>query len=184
MNTTSKLQIFLNHLLQPSIVAHLHKKPWFDANDFCAMIHRFRKETDSFGALSVCQPTDQDNPSRPKRDRPAFLPLLYRRAELRCISVLIRKTIQRARAGQFCPAIKRAEMAREAMYRQRTWDGAEGWQGAAWNLERKYPTQYSKPEIQLAVNTTNNTVNNTLVVTAEVAGANAERVQPIEAQDR
>lgn len=37
-------------------LAHLHEKPWFDANDFCAMLHRFRKETDSFGALSVCQP--------------------------------------------------------------------------------------------------------------------------------
>ena len=88
------------------------------------------------------------------------------------------KTIQRARAGQFCPAIKRAEMAREASYRQRTWDGAEGWQGAAWNLERKYPTQYSKPEIQLAINTTNQTVNNTtLVVVAEIAKTITSRVR-------
>ena len=90
------------------------------------------------------------------------------------------KTIRRARLGQFCPAIKKAEMHREAMYRKRTWDGADGWQGAAWNLERKYPTQFSRPEIQLAVNTTNNTVNNTLIVTAEVAGVIKDRVREAE----
>ena len=93
-----------------------------------------------------------------------------------------RKTIQRARAGEFCPAIKRAEMAREASYRQRTWDGADGWQGAAWNLERKYPGQYSRPEIQLQINTTNQTVNNTLIVTAEVAHGISSRVKDVDAK--
>ena len=92
------------------------------------------------------------------------------------------KTIQRARAGVFCPAIKRAEMAREASYRQRTWDGAEGWQGAAWNLERKYPGQFSRPEIQLQINTTNQTVNNTLIVTAEVAHGISSRVKDVDAK--
>lgn len=94
-----------------------------------------------------------------------------------------RKTIQRARAGEFCPAIKRAEMAREASYRQRTWDGAEGWQGAAWNLERKYPTQYSRPEIQFQItnNTLNqSTTNNVLVIQAELAGRIASRVKTSE----
>jgi hypothetical protein len=90
------------------------------------------------------------------------------------------KTIQRARRGEFCPAIKRAEIAREMIYRQRTWDGGEGWQGAAWNLERKYPTQFSKPEIQLQINNDNRQIHQTLVVTAEVAGIMAGRVKTAE----
>jgi len=32
-------------------LAHLSEKDWFDPKDFCAMIHRFRKATDSYGAL-------------------------------------------------------------------------------------------------------------------------------------
>jgi hypothetical protein len=92
------------------------------------------------------------------------------------------KTIQRARRGEFCPAIKRAEIAREMKYRQRTWDGGEGWQGAAWNLERKYPTQFSKPEIQLQINNDNRQIHQTLVVTAEVAGLIAGRVKAAESK--
>jgi hypothetical protein len=92
------------------------------------------------------------------------------------------KTIQRARRGEFCPAIKRAEISREAKYRERTWEGGEGWQGAAWNLERKYPTQFSKPEIQLQINNDNRQVHQTLVVTAEVAGLIAGRVKAAESK--
>jgi hypothetical protein len=29
-------------------LAHLAEKQWFNAEDFCAMIHRFRKATDSY----------------------------------------------------------------------------------------------------------------------------------------
>jgi hypothetical protein len=32
-------------------LAHLHEKHWFDANDFCAMLDRFREATDSYFAL-------------------------------------------------------------------------------------------------------------------------------------
>jgi hypothetical protein len=32
-------------------LAHLSEKAWFDADDFFAMIYRFRKATDSYGAL-------------------------------------------------------------------------------------------------------------------------------------
>jgi len=60
------------------------------------------------------------------------------------------KTIRRARAGTFCPEIKRAEIRREMVYRRRIWNGDERWQGIAWFLERKYPTQFAKPEIQLS----------------------------------
>jgi hypothetical protein len=92
------------------------------------------------------------------------------------------RTIARARAGGFCHAIKRGELARERAYRQKIWDGREGWQGAAWFFERKYPTQFAKPEIQLAINTTNQTVNNTLIVTAEVAHGISSRVKDVDAK--
>ena len=32
-------------------IAHLSEKHWFNPEDFCTMMHRFRKETDSFGGL-------------------------------------------------------------------------------------------------------------------------------------
>jgi hypothetical protein len=92
------------------------------------------------------------------------------------------KTIRRARLGEFCPAIKKAEIAREMKYRQKVWDGVGNWCGVSWFLERKYPTQFAKPEIQLAINTTNQTVNNTLIVTAEVAHGISSRVKEADAK--
>jgi hypothetical protein len=32
-------------------LAHLHEKAWFDANDFCAMLHRFRASADCYFCL-------------------------------------------------------------------------------------------------------------------------------------
>jgi hypothetical protein len=92
------------------------------------------------------------------------------------------RTIERARAGTFCRAIKKAELAREMPYRKRIWDGVGNWCGAAWMLERKYPTQFAKPEVQLQINTTNQTVNNTLIVTAEVAHQMSGRVKDADAK--
>jgi hypothetical protein len=62
------------------------------------------------------------------------------------------RTIRRYRAGELYPEIKKAELAREMPYRKRIWDGTGNWCGAAWMLERKYPTQFAKPEIQLSFN--------------------------------
>lgn len=90
------------------------------------------------------------------------------------------RTIHRARAAGFCQSIKKGELAREKTYRQKIWDGKEGWQGAAWFLERKYPERFSRPEVQLQINTTNQTINQTLIVTAEVAGLMASRVKNAE----
>lgn len=74
------------------------------------------------------------------------------------------KTVQRLRRGAFCPAVKLAELEREMRYRKKIW-GAKGfWQGAAWFLERKYPTQFAKPEIQLAINQQVNTGPTNVVV--------------------
>ena len=93
------------------------------------------------------------------------------------------KTIQRARRGDWCPAIKRAEHGRLQMYVRRLRDGAQqDWQRIAWFLERRYPERFSKPEIQLAINTTNQTVNNTLVVVAEVAKEIHGRVKEADAK--
>jgi hypothetical protein len=90
------------------------------------------------------------------------------------------KSIQRMRRGELCPEIKTWEMARELAYRMKIWNAKGFWQGAAWFLERKYPTQFAKPEVQLQINTTNQTVNNTLIITAEAAHSNAERVKPLD----
>jgi hypothetical protein len=92
------------------------------------------------------------------------------------------KSIQRMRLGDLCPAIKIAELHRERIYRKKIWNAKGFWQGAAWFLERKYPTQFSRPEVQLQINnnTTNQTVNNTLVVTAEVAHGISTRVKEVD----
>jgi hypothetical protein len=91
------------------------------------------------------------------------------------------KTIRRARAGNFCPAIKRAEAARKAEYINRITEGTRpDWPRWAWFLERRFPREFSKPEIQLSVN--NTTVNNTLVVTAEAAHQMGDRLKPIDAK--
>jgi hypothetical protein len=74
------------------------------------------------------------------------------------------KTVQRLRRGGFCPSIKKAELVRERIYRLKIYDGAPNWQGIAWFLERKYPTQFAKPEIQLAVNQQVNTGPTNVVV--------------------
>ena len=92
------------------------------------------------------------------------------------------KTIRRMRAGGLCPAIKIAELKRELAYRKKIWNAKGFWQGAAWFLERKYPTQFAKPEVQLQINTTNQTVNNTLIVTAEVAHGISSRVKDADAK--
>ena len=93
------------------------------------------------------------------------------------------KTIQRARAGQFCPAIKKAEFGRKQFYIRKLRDGKRpDWPRIAWFLERRYPTEFSKPEVQLQINTTNQTVNNTLIVTAEVAHGISSRVKDVDAK--
>ena len=84
-----------------------------------------------------------------------------------------RKTIYRARIGQFCPAIKKAEVRREMVYRRKIWNGREGWQGAAWFLERKYPTQFAKPEIQLSFQ--NNYTQNNLSIS--ITSAQAKQIE-------
>jgi DNA-binding XRE family transcriptional regulator len=83
------------------------------------------------------------------------------------------KTIQRARNGTFCPTIKIAELKREAIYRKKIWEAKGFWQGAAWFLERKYPTQFAKPEIQL--NWNNSYTQNNLSI--NISGQEAKQIE-------
>jgi hypothetical protein len=93
------------------------------------------------------------------------------------------RTIERYRAGKLLPGIKKLELKREMGYRLKVWAAKGFWQGAAWFLERKYPTQFAKPEIQLQINNnTLNQVNNTLIVTAEVAHGISSRVKDVDAR--
>ena len=55
------------------------------------------------------------------------------------------------------------EIEHEIPLRRRIWNSEGYWQGACWYLERKYPNQFAKPEIQLAVN--NSYTQNSLSLT-------------------
>jgi transposase len=59
----------------------------------------------------------------------------------------------------------------------------ENFSAAAWILERRFPESFSRPEIQLAaVHNQISLTSNTLVVTAETAGALAARSAPVHAK--
>jgi hypothetical protein len=53
---------------------------------------------------------------------------------------------------EFSLAIKTAEAARLQKRLQRIESGQEGWQGTAWFVERKYPRDWARPELQVAMN--------------------------------
>ena len=93
------------------------------------------------------------------------------------------KTIQSARHGTKFPGIKKIELTRKRFYLEKIRDGDNrDWPRIAWWLERRWPNEFAKPEIQLAINTTNQTVNNTLIVTAEVAHGISSRVKDVDAK--
>jgi hypothetical protein len=93
------------------------------------------------------------------------------------------KTIQLARHGDRFPRIKKIELDRKRFYVAKIRDGDNrDWPRIAWWLERRWPTEFAKPEVQLQINTTNQTVNNTLIVTAEVAHGISSRVKEVDAK--
>jgi hypothetical protein len=89
------------------------------------------------------------------------------------------KTIWKIRKGDLFPAVKIAELQREMKYRIKVWNAKGFWQGAAWFLERKYPTQFAKPEIQLQVNTQFNSVT-AITITAPEAGKIRGRLEKVD----
>ena len=102
--------------------------------------------------------------------------------EIATFCQLNERTIRRAR-DRFCPAIKRGVIARKAHYIRKLRDGTRpDWQRIAWFLERRYPKEFSRPEIQLAVNQTlNSGPTNVLVIGPERAGLLAQRYEQIRA---
>lgn len=89
------------------------------------------------------------------------------------------RTIRRYRAGNLCPAIRKAEIAREIKYRKKIWDGLGNWCGASWFLERKYPQQFAKPEIQLNWGNTYNQNNLSINITSQDAKAIEAEAKPV-----
>ena len=56
------------------------------------------------------------------------------------------------------------------------------WKAVAWQLERSFPSEFSRPEIQLGIQINNSqTVNQTLVITAEMATQIQSRVERVDA---
>jgi hypothetical protein len=94
------------------------------------------------------------------------------------------KTIRRARSGQFCPDIKKAESGRKQFYIRKLRDGKrQDWTRIAWFLERRYPQEFAKPEVLMQVsNNTLNQVNSTLIITAEVASTISKRRKEVESK--
>ena len=91
-----------------------------------------------------------------------------------------RKTIYRARAGGFCPAIKIAELQKKAFYLEKIRNGNNGnWQGLAWFMERRWPTQLAKPEIQLSFNSSYTQNNLSINISASDAKQIEKDASPI-----
>ena len=91
-----------------------------------------------------------------------------------------RKSIQRMRDGDLCPEVKKATLAKKMVYLKRLRDGRrQDWTRIAWYLERFFPGQLSKPEVlmQIQNNTLNQTTNNALILTAEVAEGVVSRIK-------
>ena len=105
-------------------------------------------------------------------------------AETALLTGVSEKFIQRARAGDECPAIKKATLQRKRGYIALIRDGddrSNRWQRVAWFLERRYPREFSKPEVQLQVNAST-TTNNQLIITAEAARELSARASVVDAE--
>jgi hypothetical protein len=125
------------------------------------------------------KPTGNPN-GRPSKITPAiqaqiaeYLFLAFTDEQIATLVGIDRKTIERARHGRFCPSIKIAELKREAIYRRKIWAAKGFWQGAAWFLERKYPQQFARPEIQLSWN--NNYTQNNLSI--NISSGDAKQIE-------
>lgn len=106
--------------------------------------------------------------------------LAFTEEQAAALAGISKSTLKRIRQSEVWADIEQRRLAFEKPYRQKVWNGAVGWQGAAWMLERQYASQLSKPELQLAVNSS--TTNNTLVITADAARELQARASVVDAQ--
>ena len=95
--------------------------------------------------------------------------LAYTAEQAAYIGGISERTLARIRKTPVWLEIQTKALAFEKPYRQKVWQGLPGWQGAAWMLERKYPSLLARPEIQLQVNASSSVTNNTIVISAEQA---------------
>ena len=78
---------------------------------------------------------------------------------------------------EFSGAIKNAVAARLVKRLERIESGANGWQGTAWIVERLMPNRYSRPEVQISLNSSLSPTHNGLTLTISL-----EEAQEIEAR--
>jgi hypothetical protein len=77
--------------------------------------------------------------------------------------------------AEFLEQIKNAVAVRLAKRLGRVESGCDGWQGTAWILERLYPTRFSKPEVQIQMNSEANASGHQLTIT--ISMEEAQRLQ-------
>jgi len=96
-----------------------------------------------------------------KQDRIAELIwLAYTDDQIACMVGIEKRTIARARSGDLYPRIKKSALEYEEPHRRKFWEGQYLPAGVCWMLERRYPSQFAKPEIQLSLNNNHFTQNN------------------------
>jgi hypothetical protein len=67
-----------------------------------------------------------------------------------CLVGINDETLERwFKLSEFCGIVKRAVVERKLIRLKRIDSGAEGWQGTAWTMERQYPREWSRPELQI-----------------------------------
>jgi len=94
-----------------------------------------------------------------KQDRIAELIFLaYTDKQIAMLVDLDFRTIARARTGEKYPRIAKKSLEYEEPFRRAMYSEFCG--GTAWMLERRYPTQFAKPEVQLTFQQNHFTQNN------------------------
>ena len=108
--------------------------------------------------------------------------LAYTAEQAAYMAGVSKNTLARIKDSQAWVEILSQAAQLEKPYRKKIYKGEPGWQGAAWMLERKYASQFARPDIQLSLNTSNTTTNQTIVITAEQAGQLKARNASLDAE--
>lgn len=87
--------------------------------------------------------------------------------------------IKAIRQGSQDIAVREAVLLRKQKVIAKLREGrSKNWQRLAWWLERRWPSEFAKPEVQLTIGASSIT-NNSIVITAEAAGQLASRAKPV-----